>query len=138
MVTMKKILIGALILCALSIGLTAGITGNWVTYDDKTGKKKSIVRIAQHGQTISGTIVKLFNPASVHCIHCKGALHNKPIVGMTVFRDLKLKKGKWQGGKILDPHNGKWYTCEIWQEGKDLKVRGYILMFYRTQTWKRK
>ena len=133
-----------LFLALLAIGLfamttvSAGITGNWTTYDDKTGKKKSIIRISNHGGKLSGTITKLYNPTHTKCVACKGRLHNKPIVGMTVFSGLRLKDGKWQGGKILDPKNGKWYTCEIWEEGKNLKVRGYILMFYRTQTWKRK
>jgi len=128
---------GMLIVGMLASVASAGITGNWVTYDDKTGKKKSIVHIVKRGNKISGTITKLFHPAGTKCVACKGKLHNKPIVGMTIFSGLSLKKGKWQGGKILDPKNGKWYTCEIWQEGANLKVRGYILMFYRTQTWRR-
>ena len=135
----KKILLSLLSIGLLTGTIHAGITGNWVTYDDKTGKKKSIVKITKHGNTISGTIQKLFSrPATTKCVKCKGKLHNKPIVGMTIFSGLKLKKGKWQGGKILDPKNGKWYTCKIWQEGANLKVRGFILMFYRTQTWRRK
>jgi len=134
----KKLLWGMLSILLLVSVATAGVTGNWSTYDDKTGKKKSIIRISKHGNTISGTITKLFNPAHTKCVKCKGKRHNKPIVGMTVFSGLTLKDGKWQGGKILDPKNGKWYTCEIWQEGANLKVRGYILLFYRTQTWKKR
>ena len=136
---MKKLFLALLTLSLFTTSIaSAGITGNWVTYDDKTGKKKSIIKISKHGGKLSGTITKLYNPTHTKCVACKGRLHNKPIVGMTVFSGLRLKDGKWQGGKILDPKNGKWYTCEIWEEGKNLKVRGYILMFYRTQTWKRK
>ena len=136
---MKKLFLGLLTIGLLaSTSVSAGITGNWVTYDDKTGKKKSVIRISKRGGKLSGTITKLFNPANTKCVKCKGKLHNKPIVGMTVFSGLKLKDGKWKGGKILDPKNGKWYTCEIWPEGTTLKVRGYILMFFRTQTWKRR
>ena len=134
---MGRIFFGLLAMGVLATTLAAGITGNWVTYDDKTGKKKSIIHIVKRGNKISGTITKLFHPTNTKCVACKGKMHNKPIVGMTVFSGLTLKDGKWQGGKILDPKNGKWYTCEIWQEGADLKVRGYILMFYRTQTWRK-
>jgi len=133
----KKFFVGFLVLGLFVSFATAGVTGNWVTYDDKTGKKKSVIKIIKHGNTISGTVVKLYSGALTKCTACKGGLKNKSIKGMTVFRNLKLKDGKWQGGKILDPKNGKWYTCEIWQEGSNLKVRGYILMFFRTQTWKR-
>jgi len=136
--SVKRLLQGILIGTLLTWGATAGITGNWVTYDDKTGKKKSIIRISNHGGKLSGKITKLYHPTHTNCIKCKGKLHNKPIVGMVIFSGLRYKDGKWKGGKILDPKNGKWYTCEIWQEGKNLKVRGYILMFYRTQTWRRK
>jgi len=116
----------------------AGITGNWVTYDDKSGKKKSIVKITQRGNTLSGKIIKMFTyPPDTVCTPCKGKLHNKKVLGMTIFSNLTLKDGKWKGGKILDPENGKWYTCEMWEEGSKLKVRGYILMFFRTQIWKR-
>jgi len=135
--TIKKILLSLLSIGLLSSVLAANITGDWVTYDDKTGKKKSVIRISDQGGKLSGTITKLFNPTHTTCVECKGSRHNKPIIGMRVFSGLTLQDGVWQGGKILDPKNGKWYTCKIWEEGKNLKVRGYIMMFYRTQIWKR-
>ena len=46
--------------------------------------------------------------------------------------------GKWEGGKIYNPKNGKTYKCSIWLDGNNLKVRGYVAMFYETQTWTRK
>lgn len=39
------------------------------------------------------------------------------------------------GGRILDPDNGKTYSCKIWREGDTLKVRGYVAFFFKTQTW---
>jgi len=43
------------------------------------------------------------------------------------------------GGKILDPENGKEYTVKMVPQegGKKLQVRGYIGPFYRTQVWLR-
>jgi uncharacterized protein (DUF2147 family) len=43
------------------------------------------------------------------------------------------------GGKILDPENGKEYTVKMvpLEGGKKLQVRGYIGPFYRTQVWLR-
>ena len=48
--------------------------------------------------------------------------------------------GKWttEAGKIYNPKNGKTYKCSIWLDGANLKVRGYLGVFYETQTWKRK
>ncbi|HCZ37305.1 MAG TPA: DUF2147 domain-containing protein, partial [Cytophagales bacterium] len=34
-----------------------------------------------------------------------------------------------------DPNNGKIYRCKVWLEGNNLKLRGYLGPFFRTQTW---
>ena len=46
-------------------------------------------------------------------------------------------KDVWEGGKILDPENGKTYTLRMTpiEDGKKLEVRGSIGPFGRTQTW---
>lgn len=36
---------------------------------------------------------------------------------------------------IMDPEDGKVYKAEVWTEDGKLKVRGYLGVFYRTQTW---
>lgn len=45
----------------------------------------------------------------------------------------------WEGGKILDPENGKEYRATFTpiEGGKELQVRGFIGPFFRTQVWKR-
>jgi hypothetical protein len=41
---------------------------------------------------------------------------------------------KWEDGKILEPGNGKVYTASIWLlNNEQLKVRGFIDPFFRTQ-----
>ena len=35
----------------------------------------------------------------------------------------------------MDPEDGKIYKGEVWVEDGKLKVRGYLGMFYKTQTW---
>ena len=60
---------------------------------------------------------------------------------MEIIRGAKKAEGKdvWEGGKILDPENGKEYTLRLTpvDDGKKLEVRGSILFFGRTQTWVR-
>lgn len=57
---------------------------------------------------------------------------------MEILWDL-IKIGKvWDDGTIMDPKNGKEYSCKIELEGQDkLKVRGYLgfSLLGRTQTW---
>jgi uncharacterized protein (DUF2147 family) len=47
--------------------------------------------------------------------------------------------GRWDGGEILDPNNGKTYKVRLTPTdgGKKLEVRGYVgaPLLGRTQTW---
>jgi uncharacterized protein (DUF2147 family) len=121
--------------------------GYWKTIDDVTGKPKSIVQIWKNeDQVLMGKVVKIFpkdgsaNQAKV-CKACKGDLHNQPIVGMVILSGLKSKQRNWGNGKILDPENGKSYSCAMHttDNGKKLDVRGFIGMplLGRSQTWER-
>jgi uncharacterized protein (DUF2147 family) len=132
---------------ALTLGLAAAVAvaadaplGNWNTVDDKTGKVKSEVQIYDQGGKIYGKIVALPEPNDNKgkpkvCIKCQGADKDKPIVGLIIIKDLIPDSGHYKGGTILDPEDGKVYRAEIWPEGADLKVRGYLGPFYKTQTW---
>jgi hypothetical protein len=64
-----------------------------------------------------------------------------PWLGLDIIRGGKKAEGKdvWEGGKILDPENGKEYRASFTpiEGGKKLEVRGYLGPFWRTQTWNR-
>jgi len=147
--TIQGVLLLLVMLFATSTVLAAGsVTGLWKTIDDVTGKPKSIIRITESGGVLSGTVIKIF-PRPGHdqnavCEQCKGSLHNKRIVGMTVMNGLSEEKnnpGNWSGGRILDPENGKTYRCALHLKdgGQVLSVRGYIgvQLFGRSQEWLR-
>ena len=116
---------------------TDGVTGCWKTISDKTGKVTSRVCLWENNGRLYGKIDKLYDSKDPNpiCEKCRGSRKNKPIIGMTIITGLRKGSSEWKNGKILDPENGKWYTCKIWREGSKLKVRGYIAFFYRTQTW---
>ena len=151
---MKKILIAAVLLMAtaLFIGAPASaeekLAGTWKTIADEgadKGKAKSYLDINQVGGVYFAKIKKLLlKPQDTKCDKCVGALKDKPLIGMAIMTNMK-KTGKvdkdfgeeYAGGKIMDPDNGKYYTCKIWVKGDTLVVRGYIAFFYRTQRWYR-
>lgn len=119
--------------------------GIWTTLSDEDNKPRSVVEIINYRGQIKGKILKVYSKPDDHdyCIHCSGKNKNKPIIGMTIMKDLKPDgKLAWSGGSILDPKNGKIYKCKIELEasGKKLFVRGYIgiSLFGRTQTWIRR
>ncbi|KTD62037.1 DUF2147 domain-containing protein [Legionella spiritensis] len=116
------------------------VAGTWTTIDDKTGKKRAVVNLSVSGNTLNGTIVKVYpQPGDTGiCSKCPGAFKDKPIKGLRFVWGLKDQgNGVWDGGKILDPKTGKIYRAKITQEGNKLYVRGYVgfSMLGRTQVW---
>ncbi len=142
---MKKIISSLLIaVFALSFSFNISaqktISGKWKTIDDETNKEKSIVQIwFDKDKTYKGMITHLYEESKRNntCTAClkTDKRYNKKIVGMIILTGLKKKGKEWSGGQILDPNNGKIYKCKVWIEGNNLKLRGYIGPFYRTQTW---
>ncbi|MFY0627833.1 MAG: DUF2147 domain-containing protein [Reichenbachiella sp.] len=124
----------------ISSGQTT-IEGKWKTIDDNTGKQRSIVEIFKKGDAYFGKIIWLKrdpgedpNPLCDDCEQDDDR-YMQPVVGMEIIRNMKADGEEFEGGTVLDPENGSIYKCKIWLEEGDLKLRGYIAFFYRTQTW---
>jgi len=121
--------------------------GLWRNVDDKTGEVKAEIRIDDIGsgrQALSGRIVKTLKKDAkpdATCDECEGDRKGKPINGLEIIRGGAKAEGKdvWEGGRILDPENGKEYRASFTpiDGGKKLEVRGYLGPFWRTQTWTR-
>lgn len=116
------------------------ILGKWKTIDDVSGKEKGIVEIFEYKGKIFGKIIEIFEADKKHlkCEKCEGEDKNKPILGMNIIKGLSKNEGIYDGGKIVDPKNGKSYHCKIVLDEKDkLIVRGYIgiPLFGRSQIW---
>ena len=138
----KLFLLGILILVSCKVN-SQSILGEWKTIDDISGNPKSILEVFETGGRIYGKVQRILEKGkeNAKCIKCEGELKDKPVVGMLIINGLKNKsKNEYSGGEILDPENGRKYRCKIWLNPKnpnELKVRGYIAFFYRTQTWMR-
>ena len=118
--------------------------GYWQTVPDDDGSPSVIHIWIENGEAF-GDVVKIYpkpgrDPDPV-CDKCKGDLKNKPVIGMAILNHLTPRNGKWSGGSILDPNNGKTYKCyiEMLENGEKLKVRGFIgiSLLGRTQYWNR-
>ena len=133
----------ALTLASLSAFAQMSPVGLWKTIDDDTKKEKSLVRITENNGVYSGKIEKFLDPATkadAVCDQCTDERKDKPILGMTILRNLKQSaddKTVYDGGDIVDPNNGKVYRSRLKpiEDGKKLEMRGYIGPFYRTQVW---
>ncbi|MEO1227858.1 MAG: DUF2147 domain-containing protein [Myxococcota bacterium] len=137
-------LLAVALVAVSSPAFAASAVGLWVTIDDETKKPRSHVKITDEGGVVTGKIAKLLNPSRPNptCDKCPDEKKGKPIMGIEFIWGLKQKSGKdkptWEGGKIMDPENGKVYDAKIWLENDNtLKVRGSFLFIGRTQTWYR-
>lgn len=139
---MKNIFTLLFFLLALVGYSQTSIIGKWKTIDDETGEARSVVEIYEkegkyYGKIIEILIVPGEDPDPI-CEECEGERKGKKIIGMDIITDMKFNKssGEFSKGEILDPENGNVYDCKLWvADDGNLKVRGYLLFFYRTQTW---
>ena len=124
--------------------------GIWKTVDDETGVTKSLVEIYKKGTTYNAKIVKLLdkqtliNAGEKHfedilCKKCPSEHgKNEKLLGLEIIWKMEKTTKKYKGGKIMDPADGKTYSCTMWMEDENtLKVRGWLTILYRTQTWYR-
>jgi len=148
MILSTKNLALACLLAGAALGVAAqptSPTGLWRTIDDSSKKDKSLVRIVEANGVYTGkveTIVDPDSPKDAVCKDCSDERKDKPVVGMTIIRNVKASaddKNVFEGGDILDPNNGKVYRVKLKliDNGSKLDVRGYIgtPMLGRTQTW---
>ena len=120
--------------------------GRWKTIDDDTNLPKSIIEIFEKDGQLFGKIEKIFRKPNEEqnpkCDKCSGEKKDQLIIGMQILNGLKKDSdAKWVDGEILDPDNGKTYSCKITliEDGKKLKIRGFIgfSLLGRTQIWDR-
>lgn len=136
------------LLLLLFVGLSAGATalgkspvGLWVTVDDKTGERRSQVRISESNGVLTGRIEQILesDKRNATCLKCSGVRRNQPVLGMTIIEGARhnASEGHWEEGSILDPNDGKVYRLRLTpkNEGRTLEVRGYLGPFYRNQYW---
>lgn len=118
--------------------------GLWRSLDEKTGEAKAEIRIVETAGALNGKIEKRLlkdaKPGDV-CDECSDDRKGALILGLEIIRGAKKADGKdvWEGGKILDPENGRNYGLRMTpiDGGKNLEVRGSVGPFGRTQTWTR-
>lgn len=132
-------------LAALPVRAAETAAGTWAQVDDKSGRVRSHVRIAEQGGRYHGTIVRFFpgagEPAVPLCDLCPGRLKNHPIVGLRFLTGLVRHGHDYTGGRLLDPETGQTYQGQatLAPDGRSLTLRGYVgsPIFGRSQTWRR-
>ena len=155
---MKKIiaLFAAVLLLGTMCFAADPAEGFWISVDEKTNKPTAGWQIWEQGGKLSGKILSVADmPQDQIADGGKGKHYDNFMngvdvgtlrsVGTTWIWDLsKAGEGKWSGGYIIDPGDGKRYACEITfhkADGKKykadtLEMRGKVGPFGRSQFWK--
>jgi uncharacterized protein (DUF2147 family) len=109
--------------------------GRWVTDNGNLE-----VEIAQCGETICGTVVKVLANRSMSGSGEMAAADNRNPVGMVILRNFAPSSdAEWQG-EIYNRENAKTYSCKLSLENPDqLIVRPYVglPLFGKTLVWQR-
>ena len=143
---MKQALTAILFIASAVTAAHAQVTpvGLWRNIDDKTGEAKAEIRIVEAAGALSGRIEKRLTrdaKADDKCDECTDDRKGQLILGLEIIRGARKAEGRdvWEGGRILDPENGRNYTLRLTpvEGGKKLEVRGSFGPFGRTQTWQR-
>jgi uncharacterized protein (DUF2147 family) len=119
--------------------------GLWQSVDDGTGTPRALIRIREANGVFTGVIERSLRPLSreprLHCDLCTDDRKGQLLVGMEIIRGIRKQPNAdvWDGGEILDPDNGKTYRLQLrlQADAKTMQVRGFIGLFFRTQTWTR-
>jgi uncharacterized protein (DUF2147 family) len=140
---MKRTLV--VLLAAAASGAFAQMTpvGLWRSIDDKTGEPKAEIRVVENAGVLTARIEKLLKRSKPNplCEECRDERKDQPIEGMEILRGVRKAQGRevWDGGKVLDPENGREYAARLTpiEGGQKLEMRGSFGPFGRTQTWVR-
>lgn len=145
-----RLVLAALLACAVFVqaappSAESSPVGLWRQFDDKQGDLRSIIRIEEAQGELTGTIVRAIlrpgEPSHPTCEKCPDEFKDKPIEGLRFLWGLEGQGREWDGGRVLDPENGKIYRVKLHlsEDGQSLEVRGYVgfSLFGRSQRWTR-
>lgn len=113
------------------------IGGNWLTEP-----RDGIIQLSVDAQgNLQGRIVGGNHPGLRDVHNPDATLRSRELRGQIILKDMKYDgNGRWSGGTIYKPDNGKTYKCKVELRGDDtLGVRGFIgfSLLGVTQTWTR-
>ncbi|MBO0936625.1 DUF2147 domain-containing protein [Fibrella sp. HMF5335] len=99
-------------------------------------KKDGKIEVYKVGEMYFGKVVSGNNPRK-DVNNPNPALRTRDLLGMVFLTNFVYKNNEYSDGEIYDPENGKTYSCKMWLDKGNLKVRGYIglSIIGRTETF---
>ena len=160
---MKKIMLLSLglIIAAVCFAQTDPAVGFWLSVDENSGNVTAGWQIYIENGELRGRILSLPNePKGVRATNCNASYRGFPLSGAVnqmevagppwIFGLTRRAAGDWRGGNIIDPNDGRMYSCRVMfhpagtRSGNrnftvdTLEVRGEIgLGIGRSQFWRK-
>ncbi|MCF6336155.1 MAG: DUF2147 domain-containing protein [Spirochaetales bacterium] len=121
-----------------SLGSVAGI---WKTTDNRKGFATSIIAVYNYNKKVYGRVIVAFDEKTGDLIdtlynpiqHIDEKEYYPFLCRTNLFWDLNFDGKRWVGGTVIDPRNGRTYSCELWKEGEVLILRGKWGIFWQNQ-----
>jgi uncharacterized protein (DUF2147 family) len=146
MISIRSLACGALLAGAVNgaaAAQPASAQGDWVTEGGWATVR--IAACAGDPSRLCGRIIALKQPNDRHgrpkrdTANSDARLRDRTVVGMPFITGFKpAGRGRWSGGKIYNPGDGKTYSSRLALEPNGtLKVSGCVLVVCQAQTWTR-
>lgn len=135
---MKKIgLIALMMVCSLVGSANPdGILGVWLTQI-----KDAKVEIYKKVDKFHGRVIWMAEPKDeegqpkVDEKNPNAKLKTRPIFQIDILCGFVYLDEEWTGGTIYDLNDGETYSCDLWLENGNLKVRSFRGWKFDTTTW---
>ncbi|HET6971998.1 MAG TPA: DUF2147 domain-containing protein [Phenylobacterium sp.] len=138
---MRTLLLAAALALSAAPALAADpVEGEWLTQAGSA--KVKIGPCAGQPERMCGALSWFRDPTDARHTddhNPNPALKGRTMLGLPMVWGFKSAgPGRWTGGKIYDPNNGKTYDSKLTVNGDGtLKVEGCVLMICQAQTWRR-
>ena len=136
---MRAVVLAALIgMSSSGVALADDPLGKWAMEGGKV-----TIQVSSCGEALCGRIVGLNKPFDKHGRpkldkdNPDPALRARPVVGLTLFRDMKQTgNNQWQG-QIYVPDDGRTYDAVVYVSGDVMKVKGCVIVFCKAKRFLR-
>src|SRR5437660_1467116 len=133
----REVALAALIgMGSSSVALADDPFGRWQMEGGKV-----TVQVSNCGGSLCGRIVALKKPLDKHGNpkvdkdNPDPSLRMRPVIGLSLFRDMKrTADNQWQG-VIYVPDDGRTYNAIVYISGDVMKVKGCVMVFCRAKTF---
>jgi uncharacterized protein (DUF2147 family) len=131
-----KFILGLVITLFFSIGFSNAQSSENSIGQYWSPKKDAKIKVYKQGDNYFGQIIWTKQPVK-DTKNPKPELRTRDVVSLVFLTNFIYKDKEYINGQVYDSESGKTYSCKMWLENGNLKVKGYIglSLFGRSETF---